>query len=185
MATIFVMKLLLFLSTTMASFHLVNGQIGMAQVIALLRDVNGTSANMSATLPQLATLLRNQADMQMVNNLLLKNNTAKMESTLPQIRSFLQEQLQRQDLMIDIQRDYNANSLNLLQSHQNTLDQIVNTFTNTTISDTQIAETQTQMFKTLTETATTQTHMAATQSQMSNTLTQIANSQTQMAVTQT
>ena len=153
MAT-FLMKLLVLLSITMATLDTVYGQIGTAQIISLLTDVNGTSANMSATLPQLATLLKNQVDMQIISNLSLENSTAatdEMTSILPQIRSFLQEQLQRQDQMIETQRDHNAASLSLLQSHQNSLDQIASTLTNTTTFQAQIALTQIQLANTFTQ----------------------------------
>ena len=160
----FVMKLLLLFSISMATLDSVNGQIGTAQIIALLRDVNGTSANMSATLPQLAALLKNQADMHIVSNLLLENNTVaadKMASILPQIHSFLREKLEQQDQVIETQQDHNAASLSLLQDHQDTLDQIASTLTNTTTSDAQIAVT-----KTLTQIENTQTEMANAFNQM-------------------
>ena len=83
-------KLLVVFLTTLAVLDSVNGQIGIPQIISLLQDVSGTSANMSATLPQLATLLKNEADIQILGNFLLENNTAaadEVASVLPQIKS--------------------------------------------------------------------------------------------------
>ena len=168
----FMIKLLVLFSITLVTLDSVNGQIGMAHIVALLKHISDTSANMSATLPQLAALLKNQTDLQIVSNLLLKNNTAatdEITSILPQIRSFLQEQLARQDQMIDTQQDHNAASLSLFQSHQSTLDQIASTLTSTTTSDAQTEVTQTQMSETLTQIATSQTHMANTFNQMMET----------------
>ena len=201
----FMIKLLVVFSTIMAALFCVNGQIGTAQIIALLRDVNGTSANMSATLPQLATLLKNQADIQILGNFLLENNTAaadEVASILSQIQTFLHEQLERQNMMIGTQQEHQDASLTLLQSHQNTLDWIASSLYeiaqlaqastdltkiiatgNKTLA--QIYDTLIQAAVTLNQTPNTLTQIGATQTQMFDSVTKIASTQTQMLNTMT
>ena len=87
-------KQLVLFSITMVTLDSVNGQIGMAHIVALLKYISDTSAYTSATLPQLTALLKNQADMQTVSNLLLENNTAaaeKIETSQTQMSKTLTE----------------------------------------------------------------------------------------------
>ena len=125
-----------------------------------MKDVNSTSANTSAVLPQLATLLKNQEDVQILTNLLLQNS-------IVTIKEFLQEKLEWQDHIITSQQKNHNQTANLLQGHQNSLDQMV-------ISLAEIANSNIQM-------ANTQTQMVNAQIQMSHTLAQIAATQTQIA----
>ena len=67
MATMCMVKLLVLFSIIMVTLDSVNGQIGMAHIVALLNHISDTLANTSATLPQLAGLLKNQADMTTVS----------------------------------------------------------------------------------------------------------------------
>ena len=57
MATGVVMKLLVLFSIAVATLDSVNGQIGMAHIVALLKHISDTTEDTSATLPQLADLL--------------------------------------------------------------------------------------------------------------------------------
>ena len=153
MATMFVMKLLFLFSITMVTLESVNGQIGMAHIVALLKHISDTSEDTSATLPQLVALLQNQADTQAVNKLLLENNTAtseKIETTQTQMAKTLSQVGATQSQM--------ANTLTRVEDAQN---QTGNTLT-------RIETSQVQMSKTLTE-------IAATQKQTANAFNQVVN----------
>ena len=153
------------------------------QIVSLLKDVNNTSANTSAVLLQLATLLKNQGDVQIFTNLLLQNNTAT-------VKDFMRVKLERYDHIIKSQQKNQNQTPSLLQGHQNSLDQMVISLTEIANANIQMANTQTQMANkqiqmsdTLTQIAAKQTQMAASQTQTSNMLTQIASTQTQIANT--
>ena len=162
MATVFVMKLLVLFSITMTTFHCVNGQIGMAHIVALLKHISDTSTNTSATLPQLAALLKNQVDMQTVSNLLLENNTVateNIEASQTQVASTLSQ--------VEASQSQMANTLTQVGA---TLTQVGAAHNQTANTLTQIETSQAQMSKTLTEIATTQTQMANTFNQVVNLL---------------
>ena len=123
----FMVKLLVFFSITMVTLDSVNGQIGIAHIVALLKHISDTSTNTSATLPQLAALLKNQADMQTVSNLLLENNTAAVEKIEATQTQMVNTQNQTANTLIQIEMSQ-AQVSKTLTEIATTQTQIANTF---------------------------------------------------------
>ncbi|XP_072051492.1 uncharacterized protein [Amphiura filiformis] len=203
-------KFVLIFSVTMVTLDNVNCQLtvdvnGIHQIVSLLENVTETSAITSSILPHLGNLLKNQTDLQTLNNILLENNTAtadEMVVILPYIQEFmqlalqkmqwhhdenrdlLQNQLQKQDHIIDV---ILAHLNSRQENHNETLticSQMATAQAETSKSLNEIGKTQAEMAETQTDMAVLQFQMVAAQTQTVSTLNQMSATQTEMAGTQ-
>ncbi|XP_072020380.1 uncharacterized protein [Amphiura filiformis] len=203
---VFVIKLFVVISITMATLHGFNCQFtisidGIQQIISHLENVTDTSANISSILPHLGSLLKNNtgtAD-EMVNVLeqiqgVLTQKVEREQWNHGENMDLLQNQLGKQDHMIDLilahlslQHDFHNETMVLLQNQHHTMGQMAATQTKAGIRDTltQISETQTQLSDTQAEALDALIQIGATQNKTLNTLTQMHVTQTQISETQT
>ena len=201
--TLFGLNFLFVFSIFIATLSGIEGDIGTAQMIALLRSMNNTSTNVSLTiLPQLKNALMSQENLHIVTNLLLENSTAAADEMVKILKHQLATGQNEVVALLQRQQDNHGETATLLQNQQQTLTQMSATQSQMAQTQTLAAATsQSQIIallqsqqdnhnetiallqnqqQTLTQMAATQTQMTQTQSQMAATETQAAASQSQI-----
>ena len=167
-------NLMFVFSMTIALLCSVECQTEIPQIIALLGNVNDTSTNMCSILPHLESVLRNQENLQIVTNLLLENNTAAAEEMVQILRH--QAAVGQNDVitLFQSQQANDRDMKSLLIGHQDILSQMASNQNDVLTLLQNHLDYHNETMTLLQNQQETLTQMAATETQMAQTQTQVA-----------